>query len=120
MMHFSSLNVRSTGKPCSDADFREAVAAVETWRSRVRDAKYAADESLMRLREAPGPHETTNLFFVALHEAHQRDREALFAAMRRLDCATEALRAIERETSYGPRPIDGGYAGDDRAGGPEK
>jgi len=60
--------------------------------SQLRRAKRAADESLRRAQEAPGPHSTDNSIFVALWEDHLRDREALFSAMRQFDEAREALR----------------------------
>ncbi|MEO5758280.1 MAG: hypothetical protein ABIQ51_15630 [Mesorhizobium sp.] len=60
----------------------------------VRKAKRAAHDSLARANDAPGPHETTNTIFVGLYEAHLRDREAMFAAMRQLDMAREVRRAI--------------------------
>lgn len=56
----------------------------------MEQAKRAADLSLDRAKAAPKPHEITNPAFVALFEAHQRDREVLFAAMRALDAARSA------------------------------
>ena len=87
MRHF---DLRNEDRPGEDG----VLAAVETAAAGVFLAKRAADESLARVNAAPEPHMTTNTVFVALYEAHQRDREALFAAMRRLDTATEALRKI--------------------------
>lgn len=72
---------------------RTLFAAVEASRSAVSRAKRTADESLRRAQEAPEPHGTTNSIFVAMWEIHQGDREALFAAMRRLDEACDALRS---------------------------
>jgi hypothetical protein len=62
--------------------------------SRVRIARRTADESLRRALDAPEPHETTNTVFIALWEAHLRDRELLFSVMRDLDAAREELRRI--------------------------
>lgn len=73
-------------------------ASVEACASAVRKAKRAADESLQRAQEAPEPHATTNTIFIALYEAHLRDRETLFSAMRRLDEAQAALRTLARAT----------------------
>jgi hypothetical protein len=53
----------------------------------VRRAQREADESLRRVQDAPEPHVSTNIIFVALYEAHLRDREVLFEAMRKLDDA---------------------------------
>jgi len=39
----------------------------------------------------------SNTIFVALDDAHWRDREALFEAMRQLDAAREALRSVAAE-----------------------
>ncbi|MCO5159288.1 MAG: hypothetical protein M9945_21535 [Aquamicrobium sp.] len=72
--------------------YRDGFAAVEASLAAVRAAKRAADESLRRAQEAPGPHVTTNSIFVALYDAHLRDREALFSALRGLDEARAALR----------------------------
>lgn len=72
--------------------YRDRFAAVEASLAAVRSAKRAADESLRRAQEAPGPHVTTNSIFVALYDAHLRDREALFSALRDLDEVRAALR----------------------------
>lgn len=72
--------------------YRDGFAAVEASLAAVHAAKRAADESLRRAQEAPGPHVTTNSIFVALYEAHLRDRETLFSALRGLDEARAALR----------------------------
>jgi len=77
---------------------RAGIANVEVLLSDVRRAKNAADESLRRAQDAPEPHGTINTIFVALWEEHLRDREALFAAMRELDEAREALRATAVKT----------------------
>jgi hypothetical protein len=66
---------------------------VDTAKQLVEKAKHAADISLVRAKAAPKPHEITNPAFVALFEAHQRDKEALFAAMRALDAARLAAQA---------------------------
>ncbi|WEX08537.1 hypothetical protein [Chelativorans sp. AA-79] len=74
--------------------YRELVAEVERQRSRVREARQRAVESLARAHEAPEPLDTANTIFVALYETHWCDREALFTAMRDLDAACEALHAF--------------------------
>lgn len=92
MKHYTSIE----GHPLpSDARrYQELVAEVERQRSRVREARRRAVESLARAHEAPEPHDTGNTIFVALYETHWRDREALFTAMRDLDTASEALHAF--------------------------
>ncbi|QPC94663.1 hypothetical protein GA829_30935 [Mesorhizobium sp. INR15] len=84
---------------------RESVAEVEAWAIAVRKAKRAAHDSLARANDAPGPHESTNTIFVGLYEAHLRDREALFAAMRELDMARDARRAIATGPTDGAIPF---------------
>lgn len=81
--------------------YRDGFAAVEASLDTVRAAKRAADESLRRAQEAPGPHVTTNSIFVALYEAHLRDRESLFSALRGLDEARAALRPGAAESVTG-------------------
>lgn len=97
MIHYrpTSGQPPENGEPGYDLSlYRERFAAVEALTSQIRKAKRAADESLRRALDAPEPHETTNTIFVALWETHLRDREALFAVMRRLDDAREELRRI--------------------------
>lgn len=89
------------GPGCDLTLYRERFAAVEASASQVRKAKRAADESLRRAQEAPEPHVSTNTVFVALWDEHMRDREALFAALRRLDDAREELRRIA--TGFGAK-----------------
>ena len=96
MIHYRPINGRlpENGGPGCDLNlYRERFATVEASTSRVRKAKRAADDSLRRALDAPEPHVTTNMIFVALWEEHLRDREALFAAMRQLEDARVALRA---------------------------
>ena len=71
----------------------KAASAVERARKRVEEARRVADTSLVRAKAAPRPHEITNPVFVSLFDAHQRDREALFAAMRDLDTVLAAADA---------------------------
>lgn len=52
---------------------------------RVERAKRAADESIARVADVPGPHVADNAIFMAHYDAHCMDREALFDALRRLD-----------------------------------
>lgn len=97
MIHYrptSGQPPENGGPGCDLSLYRERLAAVETLTSQVRTTKRAADESLRRVLDAPEPHVSTNTIFVALLEGHLRDREALFAAMRRLDEAREELRRI--------------------------
>lgn len=96
MIHYGQAQGSSLEHGASDPEssrHRERFAVVEASAYAVRRAKRAADESLRRAQDAPEPHVTTNSIFVALWEAHLGDREALFAAMRRLDEAREALRS---------------------------
>ncbi len=72
----------------------KALSAIEVANKLVEEAKHAADHSLMRAKAAPKPHEITNPAFVALFEAHQRDREVLFAAMRALEAARSAAERV--------------------------
>ncbi|MGB3386480.1 MAG: hypothetical protein WBA88_00710 [Pseudaminobacter sp.] len=85
---------------------RATTAATEASLSQLRRAKRAADESLRRAQDAPEPHTSDNSIFVALWEAHLSDREALFAAMRRLDEVHEALRSSATGTGQGDSPAD--------------
>jgi len=64
---------------------RQVPSVIEAAKQRVAAARLAADNSLDRAKAAPKPHEISNPAFVALFEAHQRDREVLFAAMRALE-----------------------------------
>lgn len=90
---------------------REQFAALEASLSQLRRAKRAAGESLRRVQDAPEPHETTNTIFVALWEAHLRDREALFTAMRQFEDAREALRRIATGMGAGDGSPDRRRAG---------
>lgn len=96
MIHFRQAHGSPLENGASDPEssrHRALFAAAEVSLSQVRKAKRAADESLRRAQEAPEPHVTSNSIFIALWEAHLGDREALFAAMRELDEAREALRS---------------------------
>ena len=64
---------------------RQVLSVIEAAKQRVAAARLAADSSLDRAKAAPKPHEITNPAFVALFDAHQRDRERLFEAMRALE-----------------------------------
>ncbi len=92
---------------------RERFAALEASLSAVRRAKRAADDSLRRAQDAPQPHVTTNSIFVALWEAHLGDWEALFAAMRLLDEAREALEQGTRESGGDSAAVTAGRQGTD-------
>ncbi|MEJ1121445.1 hypothetical protein V9K95_00755 [Phyllobacterium sp. CCNWLW183] len=70
---------------------RQALSRIDAAKHQVSIAKIAADQSLLRAKSAPRPHEISNPAFVELFEAHQRDREVLFAAMRALENARAAL-----------------------------
>lgn len=71
---------------------RQASSRIDAAKQLVALARAAADISLLRATAAPKPHEITNPAFVALFEAHQRDREVLFAAMRTLESARSAAQ----------------------------
>jgi hypothetical protein len=73
------------GSTMSTGGKRQALSAVDAAKQRVDAARRAADNSLDRAKAAPKPHEISNPAFVALFEAHQRDREMLFEAMRSLE-----------------------------------
>ncbi len=73
------------GSTVSTGGKRQALSAVDAAKQRVDAARRAADNSLDRAKAAPKPHEISNPAFVALFEAHQRDREMLFEAMRALE-----------------------------------
>ncbi|MGH6860684.1 MAG: hypothetical protein ACRECY_10530 [Phyllobacterium sp.] len=66
---------------------RQAASRIDAAKQLVEVARATADSSLLRAKAAPRPHEIGNPAFVALFEAHQRDREVLFAAMRTLEVA---------------------------------
>lgn len=92
-----SLLAGFDGRPAKAPDdakrrFAEPLSAVDAAKQLVDKAKRAADISLDRAKAAPKPHEITNPVFVALFDAHQRDREVLFAAMRALDAARLAVK----------------------------
>jgi len=87
-------DVRSTKSPDRVVRQRaEPLSEIDAAKQLVEKAKRAADNSLVRAIAAPKPHEITNPAFVALFEAHQRDREILFAAMRALEAAHLAAEA---------------------------
>jgi hypothetical protein len=75
------------GSAVSTGSKRQTLSVIEAAKVRVAAARLAADNSLDRAKAAPKPHEISNPAFVALFEAHQRDREVLFAAMRALEAA---------------------------------
>lgn len=96
MIHYrpESGSPPGNGNSAGESSRRPATTkAMEASLSLLRTAKRAADESLRRAQDAPEPHTSDNSIFVALWEAHLADREALFAAMRRLDDARLALRS---------------------------
>ncbi|QND52850.1 hypothetical protein HB779_13745 [Phyllobacterium sp. 628] len=80
------------------SQYFKILSDVDAARNEVEKARRAADDSLNRAKSAPKPHEITNPAFVALFEAHQRDREVLFAAMRTFDRAQESLQSVEQNT----------------------
>ncbi|MEP7455450.1 hypothetical protein [Phyllobacterium sp. SB3] len=69
---------------------RQSLSHIDAAKQQVAVARAAADQSLLRAKAAPRPHEISNPAFVELFEAHQRDREVLFAAMRALEHARSA------------------------------
>ncbi|WP_295813675.1 hypothetical protein [uncultured Nitratireductor sp.] len=97
MMHLSPRGDFAPRHACEAQEFeryRGKLLRVERLRSKVEAAKRAASDSLARANEAPGPHDTENTIFVALFDAHCRDRETLFETMRELDEACCELRAV--------------------------
>ncbi|MFC5384720.1 hypothetical protein ACFPLB_01940 [Aquamicrobium segne] len=100
MMHFRPTHgapfANGAGAAASSHHY-ELAGRVEALTVLVSRAKRLADESLARANDAPQPHETTNIIFVTLYEAHWRDREALFEAMRRLDEAREELQTASQK-----------------------
>ena len=98
MMHFrpeAEKNIHTVAGQERAIAHQDAQLHVEMWQLRVAQARRAADESLLRVQDAPEPHITTNSLFVALFEAHQRDRETLFEAMRQLDAARMYLTSLD-------------------------
>jgi flagellar biosynthesis/type III secretory pathway chaperone len=85
------------------SQYFKTLSDVDAARNQVEKARRAADESLNRAKAAPRPHEITNPAFVALFEAHQHDREVLFAAMRAFDRAQEVLRVESEKTGNSTR-----------------
>lgn len=75
----------------TNTKMRQALSRIDAAKHQVSIAKIAADQSLLRAKTAPRPHEISNPAFVELFEAHQRDKEVLFAAMRALENARAAL-----------------------------
>ncbi|WP_131922407.1 hypothetical protein [Aminobacter aminovorans] len=94
MMHFNPL--KDAGEPQGDniRRYRETFAEVEALGARVRRARRQADLSLKRVNSAPEPHSAGNAVFAVELERHRADRETMFEAMRKLDAARQALRAI--------------------------
>ena len=91
MMHF---NPRKDAAPAEIRRYREKFADVEALGALVRRAKRTADLSLRRVNTAPEPHNAGNAVFAVELERHRRDRETMFEAMRKLETARQALRAI--------------------------
>jgi hypothetical protein len=87
----SSLLSGSAMHAKASAGLRQALSRLDAAKHQVVLAKTAADRSLLRAKSAPRPHEISNPAFVQLFEAHQRDREILFAAMRALENARSAI-----------------------------
>ncbi len=88
------------------SQYFKSLSDVDAARQHVEKARRAADDSLNRAKAAPKPHEITNPAFVALFEAHQHDREVLFAAMRALDRAQDTLRSESEKTAFFARDDD--------------
>lgn len=102
MMHFRPTHGAPSGNGAGDADsnrHHDPAGRVAALTALVSRAKRMADESLARANDAPQPHDTSNIIFISLYDAHWRDREALFEAMRRLDEACGELRAPARTAS---------------------
>lgn len=88
------------------SQYFKSLSDVDAARHHVEKARRTADDSLNRAKAAPKPHEITNPAFVALFEAHQHDREVLFAAMRALDRAQEVLQSEAEKTAFFARDDD--------------
>jgi hypothetical protein len=95
MMHVVSIDGIPLGSDAWLEEMRRHPEARENElrkaRSLVQSAKQKASESLARLNEAPEPHDTTNDAFAVLYDAHYRDREALFDALRQLEAVRQVL-----------------------------
>lgn len=74
--------------------YRETFAEVEALGALVCRAKRTADLSLKRVNATPQPHNAGNSAFAVELERHRADRETMFEAMRKLETARQALRAI--------------------------
>lgn len=96
MMHF----VPKAREPVSDAgktansDQLILRARVELLSAEVSAARDAANESLDRLNALAQPNVGGGSFLMSLFDLHNRDKEALFEAMRRLEAARDQLRRI--------------------------
>jgi len=94
MMHFNPF--KNVGEAQGDEirRYREAFAEVEALGALDRRARRQADLSLKRVNAVPEPHSVGNAVFAVELERHRADRETMFEAMRKLDAARQALRAI--------------------------
>lgn len=94
MMHFNPY--KDTGGLQGDKmrRYRETFAEVEALGALVRRTRRQADLSLKRVNAAPEPHSAANAVFAVEFERHRADRETMFEAMRKLETARQALRAI--------------------------
>lgn len=109
MMHFNPYKDASEPKGDDISRYRETFAEVEALGAQVRRARRQADLSLKRVNAAPGPHSAANTVFAVELERHRADRETMFEAMRKLDAARQALRAIASDFAMDqdkPAPTD--------------
>ncbi|MCV0379531.1 hypothetical protein [Nitratireductor sp.] len=103
MIHLDPIGDFAPHHPCETQELerhRGKLLRVERLRSKVEAAKAAAAESLSRANDAPEPHDSANTLFVALFDAHCRDREKLFEAMRELDEACRELHAASAGMNF--------------------
>lgn len=97
MMHFNPYKDASEAQGDNMRRYRETFAEVEALGAQVRRARRQADLSLKRVNAVPEPHSVGNAIFAVELERHRADRETMFGAMRNLEAARQALRAIAAE-----------------------
>ncbi|QOF74644.1 hypothetical protein IG197_27950 (plasmid) [Aminobacter sp. SR38] len=94
MMHVNPFKDAGEAQGDGMRRYRETFAEVEALGAQVRRARRQADLSLKRVNAVPEPHSVGNAVFAVELERHRADRETMFEAMRKLDAARRALRAI--------------------------
>ncbi|MDR7222817.1 hypothetical protein [Aminobacter aminovorans] len=109
MMHFNPFKGAGESQGANISRYRETFTEVEALDALVRRARRQADLSLKRVNAAPEPHSAANTVFAIELERHRADRETMFEAMRKLDAARQALRAIASDFAMDqdkPAPTD--------------